>query len=168
MELKVYSEGRADWNGRSMRCALGRSGVSADKKEGDGATPLGVFPVRRVLYRADRADRPRTTLPCEALAPEDGWCDDPEDEHYNRQVRLPCDAHCESLWRDDGIYDLIVVLGHNDAPVERGKGSAIFLHLARPGYAPTEGCVAVSKSDLLEFLSLCRLGDSVRIESGTG
>ena len=164
MELKIFSDGRADCSGRPMRCVLGRSGVSADKKEGDGATPQGVFQLRRVLYRADRTEPPGTVLPCAALAPEDGWCDDPEDENYNCQVKLPCGARCESLWREDGIYDLIVVLGHNDSPVEPGKGSAIFLHLARPGYAPTEGCLAVSKADLLEILSLSHPGDVVRIE----
>ncbi len=162
MELKVYSSGRADWSDRPMRCALGRSGVTADKQEGDGATPAGVFAMRRVLYRPDRLQPPETMLPCEALTAEDGWCDDSEDGNYNCQVRLPCSASCEKLWRDDGIYDLIVVLGHNDAPVERGKGSAIFLHIARPDYSPTEGCVAVSRADLLDILSSCRAGDAVR------
>ncbi len=165
MELVIYSNGRAEWNDRQLRCALGRSGVRRDKQEGDGATPEGSFPMRCVLYRPDRQSPPETVLPCQALTPEDGWCDDPGDEAYNTQVRLPYHAHCESLWRDDEIYDLIVPLGYNDGPIEPGRGSAIFLHLARPGLAPTEGCVALMKSDLLSVLSFCRHGDSVRVEA---
>ncbi len=168
MELVIYSTGRAEWNDRPLRCALGRSGVRRDKQEGDGATPEGSFPMRRVLYRPDRQSPPETVLPCQALTPEDGWCDDPGDEHYNTQVRLPYGTHCESLWRDDQIYDLIVPLGYNDGPIEPGRGSAIFLHLARPGFAPTEGCVALTKSDLLSVLSFCRPGDSVRVEAKSG
>jgi L,D-peptidoglycan transpeptidase YkuD (ErfK/YbiS/YcfS/YnhG family) len=166
MELEVYANGRAEWNDKPLRCALGRNGVREDKREGDGATPEGLFPMRRVLYRPDRISPPETMLPCEALTPKDGWCDDPDDDNYNCQVALPYSAHCESLWRDDGIYDLLVVLGYNDAPVGRGRGSAIFLHLARPGFAPTEGCIALTKSDLLAVLASCRRGDSVRITRG--
>ena len=167
MELVIYCDGRAEWNHRPLRCALGRSGVRRDKQEGDGATPEGSFAMRRVLYRPDRQSPPQTALPCRALAPEDGWCDDPGDENYNTQVRLPCRAHCESLWRDDEVYDLIVPLGYNDGPIEPGRGSAIFLHLVRPGFAPTEGCVALAEADLLSVLSLCRPGDSVRVEAKT-
>lgn len=166
MELKVYANGRAEWNDKPLRCAVGRSGVREDKQEGDGATPEGLFPMQRVLYRPDRISPPETMLPCEALTPEDGWCDDPDDDNYNCQVTLPHSAHCESLWRDDENYDILVVLGYNDAPVQSGQGSAIFLHVARAGFAPTEGCIALTKSDLLAVLASCRRGDSVRIARG--
>ena len=136
-----------------MRCALGRSGIARDKREGDGATPAGAFALRRVLYRADREAPPQTTLPAGALDPADGWCDAPDDAAYNRPVRLPYPARAEALWRADGIYDLIVVLGHNDAPVLPGRGSAIFLHLAKPDFRPTEGCVALARADLLAVLA---------------
>ena len=135
------------------RCALGRSGVAPGKREGDGATPLGRFSLRRVFFRPDRLSAPRTILPVAPLTPEDGWCDDPSDSHYNQPVTIPHGGHCETLWREDRVYDVIVVLGHNDAPVCTGMGSAIFLHPAAPDYAPTQGCVAVAQNDLLGLLA---------------
>ena len=137
-----------------FRATLGRGLVRLDKQEGDGATPAGVLPLRRVLYRADRGPPPACAVPIEPLAPDDGWCDDPAHADYNRMVRLPHDARCEELWRTDGVYDLIGVLGWNDAPVVRDRGSAIFLHVARPDYAPTEGCVALAPADLRHVLAM--------------
>jgi L,D-peptidoglycan transpeptidase YkuD (ErfK/YbiS/YcfS/YnhG family) len=133
------------------------------KREGDGASPAGLWPIRRVLYRSDRGDRPQTALPVQAIGPEDGWCDDPADPNYNRPVKHPYGARAERLWREDGVYDLIVVLGHNDDPPIAGLGSAIFLHLARPDYAPTEGCVAMARPDLEALLAMARPGDAVEI-----
>lgn len=124
----------------------------ADKREGDGATPLGTFPIRYGLFRPDRGPRPDSVLEFSEIQKQDGWCDDPKDKSYNRPVRLPYEASCETLWRDDGIYDVIIVLGHNDSPPRAGHGSAIFFHLARPDYSPTEGCIAVSKDHMLEIL----------------
>jgi L,D-peptidoglycan transpeptidase YkuD (ErfK/YbiS/YcfS/YnhG family) len=112
-----------------------------------------VLPLRRVLYRADRVPPPDCVVPSEPIAPEEGWCDDVGERDYNRLVRLPHDGHYEELWRQDGIYDLIGVLGWNDAPVQRGRGSAIFLHVARPNYAPTDGCIALALSDLRQLLA---------------
>ena len=139
--------------GQRYRATLGRGGITAQKQEGDGATPVGVLPLRRVLFRADHLPRPRAAVPVTLLAPGDGWCDDPADPAYNRPVRLPHPARHEELWRGDGIYDVIGVLGWNDAPVERGRGSAIFLHVARDDYAPTEGCIALARADLLAVLA---------------
>jgi L,D-peptidoglycan transpeptidase YkuD (ErfK/YbiS/YcfS/YnhG family) len=147
------------------RCALGRAGVRRDKREGDCATPAGRFPLRRVLYRPDRIDRPTTALPVAALSANDGWCDDPQDPNYNRQVRLPYAARHEHLWRSDGLYDVIVISGYNDDPVVPGMGSAIFLHVARADLGPTEGCVAVALPDLLEILAELRPNDSLDIRS---
>lgn len=152
MEILVSGAGLLTWRGRRWRCALGGAGVSGDKREGDGATPSGSFAMRRLLYRAERLVVPGTTLPRAPLQRHDGWCDAPSDGNYNRQVSLPYPARCEALWRQDGLYDLIVVLGYNDDPVVPGRGSAIFLHLARPDFAPTEGCVAVARPALLEML----------------
>ncbi|MBC7800040.1 MAG: L,D-transpeptidase family protein [Gemmatimonadaceae bacterium] len=131
-----------------VRAAFGHGGLRAQKQEGDGATPLGHLPLRRILYRADRVTRPRSAVPAMPIAPHDGWCDDPAHADYNRPVRLPHDAGHEALWRVDGIYDIIGVLGWNDAPVVRNAGSAIFLHVARPDFGPTEGCIALSLTDL--------------------
>ena len=163
-DLIAWSDGRFALGGRAVRCALGRGGVvaAADKREGDGASPLGAWPIRRVLYRPDRAPKPITALPLAALSPDDGWCDAPGDAAYNRPVKRPYPASHEALWREDGVYDLIVVLGHNDDPPVPGLGSAIFLHLAREGYAPTEGCVALSRPDLESLLAMA--GPDARLE----
>lgn len=164
MDLIVSPDGQAEWDGRWMRCALGRGGVRADKREGDGATPAGKWRMRALLFRPDRVPRvPLTGLPLRGLRPEDGWCDDPADMLYNKPVKLPYGARAEGLWREDGIYDLIVVLGYNDDPPVPGKGSAIFLHVARPDFAPTGGCVAVSRSDLLAIAAEAGTGSWVEI-----
>lgn len=153
MQAVVHADGRLVLGGLVFRAALGRAGVRGDKREGDGATPSGLLPLRRVLYRADRVKRPNCIVPIEPTAPTDGWCDDPTEADYNRMIRLPHDGHYEELWRQDGVYDLVGVLGWNDAPVQRGRGSAIFLHVARSDFAPTEGCVALGLGDLQRVLA---------------
>ena len=152
-DLVLHPPSILRWRGRRFACAIGWSGVQSNKREGDGATPAGRFPLRRVLYRPDRMAPPRTTLPVAPLSPRDGWCDDPGHSLYNQPLRLPHEARHEELWRADRVYDLIVILGHNDAPVVPGMGSAVFLHVAQPDYAPTAGCVAVSAGDLLTILA---------------
>ncbi len=159
----VVRAGWLDWGARPCRCAVGRAGIGIKQAEGDGLTPLGSWPVRRVLYRADRMAVPSTRLPAHAIAPDDGWCDAPEDSAYNSQIRLPYPASPEALWRGDGLYDLLVVLGFNDDPAVPGKGSAIFLHVARPGYAPTEGCIALALNDLVALVAALAPGDTVTI-----
>ncbi len=167
MIFDVHADGVLFGTDREFRCALGKGGiVAADaKREGDGATPAGVWPLRRLFFRPDRLDAPMTRLPVTALAPDDGWCDAPADPAYNRPVTLPYPASAEQLWRDDDVYDLIVVLGYNDAPVVASRGSAIFLHIAKPGYPPTEGCVALAKTDLLEVLAGATPLDALRIHA---
>lgn len=152
-EAIVRPDGLLRLDGLVFRAALGRAGITRTKEEGDGATPAGLLPLRRVLFRADRGAPPRARVPIEPIAPNDGWCDEATSPLYNRPITLPNDAHHEELWRRDEIYDVIGVLGWNDAPVERRRGSAIFLHIARPDYAPTEGCVALAKPDLLVLLA---------------
>ena len=154
------------WRDRVARCALGRAGARLDKREGDGATPLGCFPLRRAFYRADRIAKPQTGLPLAPLDPHLGWCDDPGDNAYNKPVLLPNAARHERLWRDDALYDLLAVIGYNDDPVEPGRGSAIFLHVARPDFAPTEGCIAMRLADLSELLRACRPGDRIVVDAG--
>lgn len=144
-----------------LPCALGRSGVSALKREGDGASPAGRWPVRHVFYRPDRGRRPRTALPVRRLRPDDGWCDAVGDRNYNRPVRHPYPASAERLWREDHLYDVVVVLGCNDRPRRQGRGSAIFIHLARPGFPPTEGCLAFAPADLSQLLAVLRPGSAV-------
>ncbi len=146
-----------------MRCVLGRDGIQTLKREGDGATPAGVHPVRQVFYRPDRVPRPRTALASGRLKPDSGWCDEAADRNYNRFVRHPYPASAERMWRADRLYDLVIVLGYNDVPRRRGRGSAIFMHVARPGYAPTEGCIALSSQELRRVAGLLRPGDCVRV-----
>ncbi len=163
MELLVTADGRLRCGDRLYRCALGHGGVRAEKCEGDGVTPVGVFALRRVLYRADRMAPPETGLEVAPIGESDGWCDDPGDPNYNRPVALPYAASHERLWREDAVYDLIVVLGHNDDPPQPGLGSAIFMHVARPEYEPTQGCVALAPGDLLAVLAVCEPGDVIRV-----
>ena len=156
MDWQVSRTGQIDLGGRTVRAALGKGGITdaSDKREGDGATPLGRYALRRVMYRADRVDAPDTALPVRAIRPDDGWCDAPDDPAYNRPVRKPYPASHEDLWREDGLYDIILVLGHNDDPPVPGAGSAIFLHQwRRPGY-PTEGCLAFRREHIREIAAL--------------
>ncbi|MEZ6029194.1 MAG: L,D-transpeptidase family protein [Hyphomonadaceae bacterium] len=165
--FNAESAGILRWPGGEARCALGRSGVTpaAAKREGDGASPLGLWPMRQVFWRPDRLERPETGLPADPLIPEGGWCDDPASPFYNRPVVLPFPMSHEKLWREDHVYDVIVVLGYNDDPPVPGFGSAIFLHVARPDYSATEGCIACALPDLLALLKSARLGDALEIVS---
>ncbi|MBR9972758.1 L,D-transpeptidase family protein [Magnetospirillum sulfuroxidans] len=159
MDIQVDADGHLHAGGLKLKCRLGRAGLSQDKREGDGATPIGAWPLRVVLYRPDRVSRPDTALAVRAIDADDGWCDDPTHADYNRPVRLPHPGSCEKMWRDDHLYDVVVVLGHNDSPPLPGLGSAIFLHVADPDGKPTQGCVALALGDLLELLKSCRPGD---------
>lgn len=159
MDVLVEAKGWLTWPSGRVRCALGRAGVRVDKREGDGATPIGAFPLREVLYRPDRVPPPATALPVSTIGVDDGWCDDPGNPDYNRPVRLPHAGRHERLWRPDALYDVLVVIGYNDAPPEPGRGSAIFLHLARSDFAATEGCIALALTDLLALLADCRPDD---------
>jgi L,D-peptidoglycan transpeptidase YkuD (ErfK/YbiS/YcfS/YnhG family) len=148
----TYSAGRLSWPTGEARAVCGRSGVRADKREGDGASPGGSFALLQAYYRADRIAPPSTRLPLRALRPEDAWVDDPLDPNYNRLVSLPYPASHEEMWRADGLYDLVVLIGYNTDPPVPGLGSAIFLHVARPNYLGTEGCIALALEDLLTVL----------------
>lgn len=152
-------------NGKTVSCVVGKSGIvpAKDKREGDLATPAGSWLLHRVFYRPDREAPPETELPITPLRPHDGWCDDPNHPLYNRPVTLPFAASHEKLWREDHVYDLIVELGHNDDPPVPGLGSAVFMHLTRPDKRPTEGCVALERTDLLGLLELAEPGARLEI-----
>ncbi len=149
--------------GQTVRCAIGKGGtiLAAQKREGDGATPLGVWPIRTALLRPDRVAAPASALPWRWLRPNDGWSDDPRDPQYNRPVTHPHPFSAERLWRTDGLYDIILILGHNDAPPVPGHGSAIFLHCAAPDFTATEGCVAVEHEVLSGWLTQLGPADTV-------
>lgn len=146
---------------RAIRAALGRAGVKAAKREGDDATPAGRFHPVRLWWRADRLPRPRTLLPVRRIAADDAWCEDPKDRRYNRPFRRSANEPGDRLKRTDGLYDLIVEIDHNTRPRVAGHGSAVFIHVARSGFGPTAGCVALARSDLQRLVS--RLSCKTRI-----
>ena len=147
--------GRLRFRALDLPCALGRSGTVAIKREGDGGTPVGRMRLVNLIVRRDRIPGPACALPSRPIGRRDGWCDDRSDGKYNRPVRLPVSASAEILWRDDRVYDVIGILDWNLRPRIRGRGSAIFLHLCRPGFQPTEGCIALRRADLLRLLAIC-------------
>ena len=153
----------------SLPCIIGREGlVSAEhKKEGDWSTPKGRYPLRGLYYRSDRLDA-RTFdglkyLKPVYLAEHFGWCDDSAHPDYNKLVHLPHPAHHEKLWREDGLYDVIIPLGYNDDPVIAGKGSAIFIHCAESDKPFTQGCIALKKKHLLTLINGLEEHPSIQI-----
>lgn len=167
MDIYVLSSDRVKIDGKEYRCVIGKTGFTAAdaKREGDLKTPVGSYLLREVWYRPDKVARPHTQLPVRTIQKDDGWCDDPKHPHYNRHVKLPFEASHEKLWRDDDCYDLIVPIGYNDARPAPGHGSAIFLHIAKPGYTGTEGCVALAKDDLAGILPLLTPASQIHITS---
>lgn len=146
----------------ALLVALGRGGVKANKREGDGGTPRGTFVLRRLWWRADRLPRPRTGLPVRRIRRNDGWCEDPTDRRYNRPLDVPQGSSADRLWRADALYDLIIEISHNTRPRIAGRGSAVFVHIARQKFAPTAGCVALEAGTLRRLIE--RLGPHTRIE----
>lgn len=150
--------------GLTIPVALGRGGILANKREGDGGTPRGRFHPRTLWWRADRHQRPQTFLPARAIRLMDAWCEDPADRHYNRPIRLGRGQAGDRLTRKDHLYDFIVEIDHNTKPRVTRRGSAVFLHLARENFAPTAGCVSMTQAGMLRLLR--RLGPQTRIEIG--
>ncbi|MBV9584687.1 MAG: L,D-transpeptidase family protein [Alphaproteobacteria bacterium] len=161
----TYAAGRLSWPGGETRAACGRGGVRADKREGDGASPEGTFPLLYGFYRSDRIARPASGLTMSALRPDEGWVDDPADPNYNRLVKLPYAASHENMWMAEPLYDLLVVIGYNTDPVVPGRGSAIFLHVAREDFAPTAGCIAIERDTLAALLGLLGSGSTITIRA---
>jgi L,D-peptidoglycan transpeptidase YkuD (ErfK/YbiS/YcfS/YnhG family) len=145
----------------SLRVALGRAGIKADKREGDGGTPRGRFRPLRLWWRADRLPRPRTLLRMRRIGPADAWCENPGDRRYNHAFRRSANDSGDKLMRADHLYDLVIEIDHNTRPRIAGRGSAVFIHVARPGFAPTAGCVALRPNDLKTLVS--RIGPNTRI-----
>ena len=145
----------------SFPVALGRGGILANKREGDGGTPRGEFRLRRLWWRHDRSPRPVTQLPVRPIGPADAWCEDPRDRRYNRPFKMAAGQPGDRLRRTDHLYDFIIEIDHNASPRISGRGSAVFIHLARPGLAPTAGCVAMPRPRLLRLLE--KVGPGTRI-----
>jgi L,D-peptidoglycan transpeptidase YkuD (ErfK/YbiS/YcfS/YnhG family) len=151
-------------SGQTVPVALGRGGIRANKREGDSGTPKGTFRPVRLWWRADRHSKPRTFLPVRAIGPDDAWCEDPDDRHYNQPVRLDRERGGDRLTRDDHLYDFIIEIDHNARPRIAGRGSAVFLHLARENFSPTAGCVSMTHGAMLRLLA--RMGPRTRIVIG--
>ena len=151
--IEVISANILLFGGKRYTCAIGEKGFTDTPEEGGRQTPIGSFALRECWYRADRIEPPVTELPLKVLHKDDGWCDAPQNPKYNLHVKLPFPASHEELWREDHTYDIIVPIGFNDTNIVPGKGSAIFFHIAKPGYTPTLGCVAVALPDMLEILA---------------
>lgn len=148
-------------------CAIGKGGMvhAEQKREGDGASPIGDWSLKQIFYRADRLAKPQSALPCRPITKDMGWCDAPDHPAYNTRVTLPFAASHEKMWQEDKAYNIVVELGHNDNPPRPNYGSAIFLHVAKPGFTPTQGCIALKVDDLLEVLSYCDPGTRLSIEA---
>ncbi len=147
---------------QAIPVVLGRTGILANKREGDGGTPRGRFRLRRLWWRADRLPRPTTLLPVAPITPDLAWCEDPADRRYNRPFWRSANEPGDRMWRDDRLYDLIVEIDHNTRPRIAGRGSAVFVHVARPNRGPTAGCVALDAGVLRRLLA--RLGPRTRID----
>ncbi len=165
--IRVTPPDTLNWNGHLFDCVLGRNGVTSDKWEGDGCTPAGTYALRKVLYRRDRVAELKTILPKHPITKSDGWCDDPEHAFYNMPVQLPIEARHEKLWRVEPCYDIVVVLGHNDAPVVPYRGSAIFMHVSAADHHPTEGCVSLGLQALVTVLAGCDENENIQIQLAT-
>jgi L,D-peptidoglycan transpeptidase YkuD (ErfK/YbiS/YcfS/YnhG family) len=152
-KIILLSPTTLEFNGVIYECRTGRGGIRSKKVEGDGATPMGIFPLRTVFYRPDRTRHFATDLPLSSLTPIDGWCDDPTDPAYNCLIKTPYPASHEILWRQDHVYDILIVVGYNDSPPIPPKGSAIFIHLMNERETPTDGCIALSRGDLIDILA---------------
>ena len=153
MHIKVRKNGYIIFGNCLLKCALGKNGITQYKKEGDMATPAGKFKIIKILYRPDRINSPNSQIPAEKINPNTGWCDDPKDRQYNRRVFLPYEASCESLWRQDSIYDLILVTNYNRNPIRQNKGSAIFIHIEKNNFTPTKGCIALKREALIKLIT---------------
>ena len=163
--IKITGPDRLMYESKTYKCAIGLSGISDSKKENDGATPAGQYNIRSVLYRPDRIPPPDTFLRIEPLKIDDVWCDNPEKKEYNLKVTRSKGLITERLWRKDSLYDLILIIGYNDDPVIVGKGSAIFIHVAKPNYKPTRGCITLKLVDLYQILKSLKPSDTILISN---
>ena len=161
--IKITAPDKLVYENKTYKCAIGLSGISDSKKENDGTTPAGQYKIRGVLYRPDRIPSPDTFLRVEPLKKNDVWCDNPEKTEYNLKVTHSKGLTTEKLWRKDSLYDLILVVGYNDDPVIEGKGSAIFIHVAKPNYEPTRGCIALKLGDFYQILKRLKPQDTILI-----
>ncbi len=150
---------------KEFRCSIGKNGMTKNKIEGDFCTPIGEFKFEKIFYREDKIKEASFLLPSEIISKNDGWCDDPNSKYYNQHIKFPFDYSAEKLYRSDDLYDLILVINYNTNPILRGKGSAIFLHIAKPQFEGTEGCIAVNKEDLITLAQRVDANSTITIRN---
>jgi L,D-peptidoglycan transpeptidase YkuD (ErfK/YbiS/YcfS/YnhG family) len=165
MDIIVTSPAELVFSGKAYSCVVGRGGIGIKSIEGDGITPVGRYPLRSLRYRPSLLRKPQSHLPTYPITRQDGWCDDPTHTEYNRPIQLPFSASHEVLWRSDGLYNIIIELGFNDNPPVSGLGSAIFIHVKSSTSCPTEGCIALSQTDLLDVLQNCSTDTFIHIKA---
>jgi L,D-peptidoglycan transpeptidase YkuD (ErfK/YbiS/YcfS/YnhG family) len=159
----VKKTGYLKYKNFKFRCSLGKGGIKKKVKEGDNITPKGIFKITKVYYRADRIKKIKTSIKIIKIKRNMGWCDDSKSKYYNKQIKLPTNYTHEKLYRNDNLYDLIVVLNYNSNPVIKNKGSAIFIHIARSSYKKTKGCIALKKGDLIKLISQIKKNIRIKI-----
>ena len=147
-----------------FKCAIGHNGLSSNKYEGDGCTPIGHFKITKILYRHDKINDCEFVLDSEVINKLDGWCDDINSDLYNQKIKFPFELSAEHLYRNDDLYDVVCIIDYNLNPIIRGKGSAIFLHCASEDYSPTQGCVAMKKNELLQIAMQLDKGSTITID----
>ena len=150
MEL-VVKNGFLIHRSQKYKCSIGFNGLSDNKLEGDGCTPTGTFKINKILYRHDKIKDVNFLLDTEIIRKLDGWCDDINSNFYNQKIIFPFNSRAERLYRNDDLYDIVCVIDYNLSPIIKGKGSAIFLHVASDDYSPTQGCIAIKKNELLQI-----------------
>lgn len=161
--IKVFKSGFLTFNKNKYKCSFGKNGFTKNKKEGDFKTPIGTFKILDCYYRSDRIFRPKTKLNCIKIKNDMGWCDDPLSKQYNKIIKLPFKYTCEELARTDRLYDILLVISYNMKPVKKNLGSAIFIHIAKPRYKPTEGCIGLKKEDLLSLIKQIKRNTKIKI-----
>ena len=159
----VKKSGYLEFKKLKLRCSLGKAGIKKKIKEGDNITPRGVFKIIKLYYRADKIGKIKTQIRKIKIKKKIGWCDDPRSVFYNKQIKLPNKFSHEKLYRNDNLYDFILVLNYNMNPIVKNKGSAIFIHVAKNNYQPTQGCIGLKKIDLLTILKKIKKNEKVKI-----
>jgi L,D-peptidoglycan transpeptidase YkuD (ErfK/YbiS/YcfS/YnhG family) len=162
MLIKIKKDGTLIYKNFRFRCVLGRSGIKKNKKEGDKATPKGIFSLGKLYYRSDRIKKIKTNLKCKVIKKNMGWCNNPNDEKYNREFKLNLKKKGEKLFRKDHKYDVFISINYNIDPVVPNKGSAIFLHLTQ-NYKPTAGCIALNINNFLTLVKYIKSNDKIKI-----
>ena len=159
----VKKTGYLKYKNLKFRCALGKAGIKKKEKEGDNVTPKGIFKIIKMYYRPDKIKNIKTNIKKIKIKKNIGWCDDPSSRFYNQQINLPSKFSYEKLYRNDNLYDLILVLNYNTNPIIENKGSAIFVHIAKKSYTKTKGCIALKKKHLIELISIIKKNTKIKI-----